>query len=492
MQESNFLAVRPFPAAILPMSKALVWFRRDLRLCDHAPLAAADAVADQVYCVFLFDRAILDPLPRTDRRVDFIHRALADLDAALRARGGKLICLQGQAESEIPTLARQLAVSTVFASRDYEPAAKARDAEVARRLSAQGQHLHLVKDQCLFDGDEILTASGKPYTVFTPYWRNWQKQLFARGLPCHPVPQHLAMPATDFPGLPALNEIGFAPSDLDHIGIASGISGAERLWQDFQPRLDAYQQRRDFPALKGVSYLSAHLRFGTLSLRRLAEHAAQASAAGSAGAETWLKELAWRDFYFQILDHFPRVVSSSFLPGAADLRWDDWPEGLAAWCAGRTGYPLVDAGMRQLLACGWMHNRLRMLTASFLSKDLGIDWRLGETHFAQQLLDFDLAANNGGWQWSASTGCDAQPWFRIFNPVTQSQKFDPQGRFIRRYLPELAHVPERHLHAPWRMSPAEQAAAGCIIGRDYPAPIVDHEKARQRTLARYAILKRTI
>ena len=231
---------------------------------------------------------------------------------------------------------------------------------------------------------------------------------------------------------------------------------------------------RDFPAVKGVSYLSVHLRFGTISIRELVR------AAWADEAETWLSELIWRDFYFMILDRFPHVVGHAFKPEYDAIQWEDWPEGFAAWCAGQTGYPLVDAAMRQLRHSGWMHNRLRMVVASFLSKDLGIDWRLGEQYFAEQLNDFDLSANNGGWQWAASSGCDAQPYFRIFNPVTQSEKFDPEGKFIRRYVPELAKVANKHIHAPWLMGRVEQEGLGVVIGRDYPGPIVDHAQARER------------
>jgi deoxyribodipyrimidine photo-lyase len=260
------------------------------------------------------------------------------------------------------------------------------------------------------------------------------------------------------------------------------MSGARRLLDDFLGRIDKYHERRDFPAVKGPSYLSVHLRFGTISIRELVGHA---HARGGRGAETWLSELIWRDFYFMVLDHHPRVVGHAFKPELDAVHFDNDPERFAAWCEGRTGYPLVDAAMRQINRTGYMHNRLRMVAASFLVKDLHVDWRWGERYFAERLNDFDLAANNGGWQWAASTGCDAQPYFRIFNPVTQSEKFDPDGRFIRRYVPELARVPDRFIHAPWRMKPADQVACGFAIGRDYPPPIVDHASARQLTLERY-------
>jgi deoxyribodipyrimidine photo-lyase len=269
--------------------------------------------------------------------------------------------------------------------------------------------------------------------------------------------------------------------------LAAGMSGGAGAWAAFRPRLRDYARLRDFPALAATSGLSVHLRFGTVSIRSLVRSAMKS---GAAGAQAWLAELAWRDFYFAILAARPDVVEGAFHRKFDAVRWDDDEQAGHAWRHGRTGYPLVDAAMRELEARGTMHNRLRMVTASFLVKDLGIDWRRGERHFAARLLDYDLAANNGGWQWCASTGCDAQPWFRIFNPVTQSRRFDPDGEYIRRWVPELARVPDRQVHAPWEMSAAQQEEAGCVIGRDYPAPIVAHDEARRRTLARYAAVSR--
>jgi deoxyribodipyrimidine photo-lyase len=465
-------------------SSALVWFRRDLRLDDHAALHHALAAHGRVHCVFVFDRAILDPLPRADRRVEFILRALEELDAALRERGGALIVRHGHATEEIPRLAAELGVAAVYANRDYEPAATTRDATVARELRRAGCDFVDFKDQVIFERDEVLTQGGRPFSVFTPYRNAWLRRLSPADLSPWPVDalaSRLAQPPFDC-RLPTLAEIGFATTDLDALPLPTGMSGAQALFRDFVERIDHYAERRDHPAQKGPSYLSAHLRFGTLSIRQLATYA---HGHGGRGAETWLSELIWREFYQMILWHRPDVVEHAYKPACDALAWDEAPDLLAAWREGRTGYPLVDAAMRQLEHSGYMHNRLRMVAASFLVKDLGLDWREGERHFAGKLLDFDLAANNGGWQWAASTGCDAQPYFRIFNPVTQSEKFDPSGSFIRRYLPELAAVPDKFVHAPWRMTAAQQQECGAVIGRDYPAPVVDHAAARARTLARY-------
>ena len=294
---------------------------------------------------------------------------------------------------------------------------------------------------------------------------------------CAAAPGQLAVSAAapPAPSLPTLAEPGFRPTDLR---LPAGMSGGARLFDEFLARIGRYRATRDFPALAGTSGLSPHLRFGTVSIRRLAAAAhVESLLPHGAGAAAWLGELIWREFYQMILWHRPDVAEHCCRREYDALAWDEAPEIFAAWRAGRTGYPLVDAAQRQLLRTGWMHNRLCMVSASFLVKDLGIDWRLGERHFADRLLDYDLAANNGGWQWAASTGCDAQPYFRIFNPVTQAEKFDPQGRFIRRYVPELAEVPDRFIHAPWKM-PSPPAG--------YPPPCVDHAQARERTLRRFA------
>ncbi|MDN3545795.1 deoxyribodipyrimidine photo-lyase [Kinneretia asaccharophila] len=466
------------------LDHALVWFRRDLRLDDQAALYHALRQARRVFCVFVLDTAILDALPRADRRVQFILQALQRLDAQLRAQGGALIVRHGAAAEEIPRLAAELGVQAVFANHDDEPQALARDAAVAQALAAQGRTWHSFKDHVIFERSELLTGAGKPYAVFTPYKNAWLKKVDEFYLHAYPVARYAEAlaPHALAQGVPSLAEIGFQDA-----GLAAHLAAdkAETLFEDFLQRIDRYDRARDFPAVKGPSYLSVHLRFGTLSIRRLAREAWQRMTAGERGAEVWLSELIWRDFYHQVMHHWPHAMGSAFRPEYDKIVWEQGPEAerlFAAWCRGETGYPLVDAAMHQLNSTGYMHNRLRMVTASFLIKDLGVDWRWGERYFAEKLLDFDLAANNGGWQWAASSGCDAQPYFRIFNPVSQSEKFDPEGRFIRRYLPQLAELPDKLLHAPWLAGPLEAPA-------DYAPPLVRHDEARQRTLARYGVVK---
>ena len=489
-----------------PLDLALVWLRRDLRVDDHAALYHALRSARRVWCVFVFDRAILEPLlaegNAADRRVEFIRDSLLGVDAELQAlaashgiEGAGLIVRHGWAHEEIPALAAALGVQAVYANHDDEPEALARDARVRGQLATAGVVLHTSKDHVVFERSEVLTQSGAAFSVFTPYKNAWLKKCDPFYLSAYPVAKHASALAPRPPGhsgVPALEAIGFASSNLHQLRLPSGPAGAQELLADFLDRIDHYHETRDFPAIKGPSYLSTHLRFGTVSIRRLAREAHQRREAGSRGAEVWLSELIWRDFYHQVLHHHPHVVGHAFKPAYDNIKWEHGKHAdalFAAWCEGRTGYPLVDAAMHQINQTGYMHNRLRMVVASFLSKDLGIDWRRGEAYFARHLNDFDLAANNGGWQWAASTGCDAQPYFRIFNPVSQSQKFDPEGKFIRRYLPALALLPDNMIHAPWLARPVDLAAAGVAIGRDYPAPVVVHEEARRRTLERYAVVK---
>jgi deoxyribodipyrimidine photo-lyase len=492
------------------LNRALVWFRRDLRASDNAALYHALKAARQVWCVFVYDSDILQPLPRRDRRVEFIHDSLTELDRQLRdvsacgggARDAGLLVCHGRAQDCVVTLARSLGVQAVFANHDDEPLAQQRDTAVGYMLAKSGIAFHTSKDHVIFERSEILTQSGTPFSVFTPYKNAWLKKVepfFVKSYPVQrygvnlaPLPER-ADADLHCPDLPSLGAIGFERSNLRDLKILGGSRSAKDLFADFFSRIDAYGQTRDFPAIKGPSYLSVHLRFGTVSIRELAAAAcARVHDNGSSGAAVWLSELIWRDFYHQILHHHPHVVQGSFKPEFDQIEWEQGEQADAAfdaWCQGRTGYPLVDAAMAQINQTGYMHNRLRMVVASFLTKDLGIDWRRGEAYFALQLNDFDLAANNGGWQWAASTGCDAQPYFRIFNPVSQSEKFDPQGKFIRRYLPQLAALQGRALHAPWTARPIDLQSAQLQLGRDYPLPIVNHDEARKRTLRRFSAAK---
>ncbi|MCY7387127.1 MAG: DNA photolyase family protein [Burkholderiales bacterium] len=470
---------------------ALFWFRRDLRATDNAGLFHALKSARQVHCVFVFDREILDALPvKKDRRVEFIWESVFELEASLKKQGGGLIVCHAHAIAAIPQLALELKAEAVFTNEDYEPQAIARDLIVRDALMKRDIGFHTFKDTVIFEKNEVLTQVGGTYSVFTPYKNAWLKKLDAFQLESYPVEKyraHFAKPGTAKSLMP-LEALGFARTNLKMLGIDGGGIAARKLLSDFVNRIDDYKAARDFPALKGVSYLSIHNRFGTISIRELAR-AAHARSQGDPGAQTWLAELIWRDFYFQILYHHPHAAKSAFRPEYDAIVWPNDKALFSAWCEARTGYPIIDAAMKQINETGYMHNRLRMIVASFLTKDLLIDWRWGEKYFADNLNDFDLSANNGGWQWAASTGCDAQPYFRIFNPVTQSERFDPQGKFIRRYLPQLKAVPDKFIHAPWMLPPFEQQACGVVIGRDYPAPVVDHATQRVAALALYGKIK---
>lgn len=467
--------------------RSLVWFRRDLRAYDHVALSRALKDSAQVYCVFCFDTDILNTLAPKDRRVEFIWRSVLELRDSLTQMGGGLLVRAGRARDIVPALAQELAAAAVYCNRDYEPQAIARDADVATALQVQNIAFHAYKDQVIFERDEIFSGSGRPYSVFTPYKNAWLKRLSDGDLQPYPIAERATQlgPVRAEP-MPTLTQLGFDHGALALLNVQAGMTGAQNAWQSFAQRLVDYEKARDFPARDASSHLSVHLRFGTISIRELAR---QAYYAQGKGAQTWLAELIWREFFMMILSHYPRVTQHAFKTEYDGLAWENRQDFFAAWCAGQTGYPIVDAGMRQLNQTGFMHNRLRMITASFLVKDLHIDWRWGERYFATQLLDYDLAANSGNWQWAASTGCDAQPYFRIFNPITQSRRFDPQGEFIKRYCPELAALDEEHIHAPWQLLPIEQVACGVLLGRDYPAPIIDHDAARVKTLAMFKAVR---
>ncbi len=505
---ANFNARRARTHLDKTYPRGLMWFRRDLRCEDNAALYHALRACREVHCVFVFDTDILDPLPRADRRVEFIRESLVALDRSLRELAGHeaagLIVCHAAARTDIPALAVSLRVQAVFANHDHEPQALGRDAAVRGALAGAGIALHTSKDHVIFEKDEVLNQAGSPYGVFTPYKNAWLRKLDAFYLKPYPVANWSAALAARPPALrrpvPTLAQIGFEATNLAQLKIPTGQDGARALFGEFVERMDRYHETRDFPAVRGPSYLSVHLRFGTISIRTLAAAAHRRAAQGSEGAAVWLSELVWRDFYFQVLANFPHVVdaqghSHSFRREYDAIRWEHGKHAdalFSAWCEGRTGYPLVDAAMAQINQTGYMHNRLRMVVASFLCKDLGIDWRRGEAYFALKLNDFDLAANNGGWQWASSSGCDAQPWFRIFNPTSQSTKFDAQGRFIRKYLPQLAKLSDAALHAPWQAAPMELQSAGVTLGENYPHPVVQHAQAREHTLKRYGAVKKSL
>lgn len=483
-------------------TRSLVWFRRDLRSFDHAALHAALTETAGCYCVFIFDTNILQHLPKQDRRVQFIHESIQELATSLEALGGGLIVRVGDPCEEIPRLAAQLEVQTVYINHDYEPSAIARDDIIQSKLQSFNCILKSYKDQVIFEKNEVLSLSEKPYSVFTPYKNAWLKKILNDGsdfyFSSYPIEkyQHKLLSNKENT-IPSLQDLGFETSSSETSTLKGGMTAARVLLDNFLERMHHYDVARDFPSIKGPSYLSGHLRFGTVSIRHLVREAILQTriAESTQGAKIWLSELIWRDFYFMILSHHPRVVGAAFKPDYDQIQWESGDHAKAlfqAWCDGKTGYPLVDAAMLQLNQTGYMHNRLRMVTACFLVKDLGIDWRWGEAYFARQLIDFDLSANNGGWQWASSTGCDAQPYFRIFNPITQSEKFDTEGKFIRRYLPQLSKLNSKHIHAPWTVPNSELLKANISLGENYPFPIIEHDQARKKTLERYAVVKRIL
>jgi deoxyribodipyrimidine photo-lyase len=489
-------------------SVGLVWLRRDLRLQDNTALSHALKHCDKVFIAFVFDTDILKLLPsKQDRRVEFIWQSVVELHKTLQTHGSQLLCAHGSSLEVIASIAQLVKANAVFTNHDYEPAAIERDQQVQAQLQAFGCELKSFKDQVIFEKAEVLTATGTPFSVFTPYKNAWLKRHTEKDhLPkdcdldkAQRMKQWGALAAKGATyEIPSLSAMGFATTNLQELKIAGGSQAGLALLHEFADRIDGYKNTRDYPAIQGPSYLSVHFRFGTVSIRqacRLAFQAIEGSPANSEGARTWLSELIWRDFYFQILHHHPRVVTGAFKADYNLIAWEQderLERFLTAWKTGQTGYPLVDAAMAQLNQTGYMHNRLRMVVASFLMKDLGIDWRLGEQYFADQLNDFDLSANNGGWQWAASSGCDAQPYFRIFNPITQSEKFDSEGKFIKRYLPQLKGLSKKAIHAPWLAGPLELQAADVVLGKNYPLPVVQHDEARALTLKRYAVVKRNV
>lgn len=423
----------------------IFWFRRDLRLNDNAGLYYALKDGNPVLPLFIFDKNILDGLEdRADSRIAFIHQQLEKIQAQLSKTGSTLDVRYGFPAEIYRQLLQEYSIGKVFTNHDYEPYAKQRDGEIKDLLSHHSVSFHTYKDQVILEKDEVLKDDGKPYTVFTPYSRKWKAIVNDFYLKSYPDKKYFhnfyKQPAK---AITSLEEMNFK---------SSGIKFPSSDWE--QGIIKVYDQQRDIPSVNGTSRLSVHLRFGTISIRQLAREAGAVN-------ETYLNELIWREFYQMILWHFPHVTVRAFKPEYDKIPWRNNEKDFEAWCNGLTGYPTVDAGMRELNTTGYMHNRVRMIAASFLVKHLLIDWRWGEAYFAKKLLDFDLAANNGGWQWAAGSGCDAAPYFRIFNPYLQTKKFDPELTYIRKWVPEFEEL-------------------------TYPQPIVEHEFARKRCLEAYS------
>lgn len=482
------------------MSPIIHWFRRDLRLSDNTALsAAARDSGSPVIPVFILDDRLLKGRFVGAARVRFMLESLRALDAALRERGSALIFRHGDPQHELLDLLKVSGAAGVYWNRDYSPYAIERDTKIKQALKDEGYTARSFKDAVIFEMDEVVKDDGTPYTVFTPYARRWQQRRAETGIYITDIPdlhrQRSTLPTAQ--PIPELHDLGL---HTDQQAIPGGEQHGQQLLSDFvdlrrNHAIADYEQERNHPGLPSTSRLSAHLRLGTVSPRVCMNAALETeqragNPAAAAGAQSWGNELVWREFYVQILYHFPHVLRGTFRREYDALQWENDTDLFTAWCAGRTGYPIVDAAMRQLNTEAWMHNRSRMIVASFLTKDLLIDWRWGEQYFMRQLVDGDPAANNGGWQWAAGTGTDAQPYFRIFNPVSQGQKFDSDGDYVRRYVPELVRVPNRYIHEPWQMSADVERTAGVRIGTDYPHPIVDHKAQRERALELYGSLKK--
>ncbi|HSR29240.1 MAG TPA: deoxyribodipyrimidine photo-lyase [Anaerolineae bacterium] len=471
------------------MRTAIWWVRRDQRLMDNQALEAALKQAERVIPAFILDPVLMSAPDAAEKRVAFMLGSLRHLDADLRSRGSRLIVREGDPAEELAKLVEESGARTIFAEEDYWPYGRQRDARVAQTLP-----LHLTGGLTVHPPLAVRKTDGAPYTVFTPFSRAWKALPLPSSSDLLPAPEQLSA-SPDLPSLPIPEDPTLPPE----VPFPPGEAEAQRRLQAFAdwdaPMIYSYAELRNRLDREGTSQLSPYLRFGMLSARQAVVSALRAMDAaadaapqgqGRSGAETWLNELIWREFYMAILHDFPDVLEQSFRADLRQIAWENDGSAFEAWCEGRTGYPVVDAAMRQLVQTGWMHNRARMIVASFLVKDLLIDWRWGERFFMQHLVDGDPAANNGGWQWTAGTGTDAAPYFRIFNPILQGKKHDPDGSFVRRWLPELAHVPKATLHAPWEMPEEMQRQSGCAIGLDYPAPMIDHAWARERTLAAYA------
>ncbi|MGI4788217.1 MAG: cryptochrome/photolyase family protein [Janthinobacterium lividum] len=468
----------------------IVWLRRDLRVHDNAALHAACAQAEHVVPLFVFDPDILSREDTGAARVAFLIDALGVLDANLQKLGGRLILRNGKVPEQILKAVEEFEADGVFHQREYEPFGLKRDEAVAAALKERGKVVETFPGLSLFEPPEIMSKAATPYTVFSPYKREWFSRPADGPLP---APRHVPVPEkVKSDALPTAEKLKFKTRQTFDCG---GEDAAHSLLKAFlAKKIEGYDASRDVLSEEGTSLLSRHLHLGTMSARFVVDavrKAGQDKPSGArtgehqpeAGHSTFLSEIAWHDFYLQILHHFPHVADGAFRPQYDALEWENDETLFEAWKTGKTGYPIVDAAMRQLNSVAWMHNRGRMIVASFLTKDLLIDWRWGEKYFMQQLVDGDQAANNGGWQWAAGTGTDAQPYFRIFNPTSQGEKFDPEGTYVKRWIPELARVPAKLIHAPWKLSQAEREH---LEATDYPMPVVDHAVQRGRALAMYA------
>lgn len=464
------------------MASVIWWLRRDLRLTDNQALQAALKHEVAVVPVFILDPNLVNSSYVGEKRLAFLFTGLQKLDDVLHSIGSRLIVRSGSPIKELVQLHNECNATSIYAEADHSPYARRRDDRVKQDLP-----LKLVGSTSALPPGSVLKEDGSPYTVYTPFSKAWKSLPLLGSGSTSPAPEHIVtpddIPSHPIPTSPQLAETGFTPGEGEaQARLQAFLNG------DNPPAIYNYDSGRDMLGIDGTSKLSPHLRFGMLSPRQAVLSARQKmqqapDERSKKGAETWLNELIWRDFYIHILHHFPEVREQNFrMPG---IRWENDPAMFQAWCEGKTGYPVIDAAMRQLRETGWMHNRARMLTASFLTKDLLIDWRWGERWFMQHLIDGDPAANNGGWQWTAGTGTDAAPYFRVFNPILQSTKFDPQGVYIRRWVEELASVPEKFIHQPWQMTTVQQEKYSCRIGFDYPEPIIDHSWARQRALEVY-------
>ena len=463
-------------------TSGIVWFRRDLRVRDHPALRAALDAHDRVVTAFCFDDRLLHGRHASGPRTQFLLECLADLDRELRERGGGLVIRRGPPERELAGLAAETGATVIHATQDVSPFARRRGERVRAALGDSGIELRSHEGLNAVDVRSIETGAGKPYTVFSPFHRKWlqapRRQVLEAPRELPPLPSRLAKGR-----IPSLASLGLAQEVSDPA--RGGESEARRALDRFlDGRVHEYTETHDALGRDRTSRLSPYLHFGCLGVRSIEQRLPP-----GAGPEAFRRQLCWRDFHHHVLHHFPRNARSEFQDRyRGSIRWSYARRPFEAWCEGRTGYPLVDAGMRQLRREGWMHNRARLVVGSFLTKDLGIDWRWGERWFMRLLIDGDEANNNGNWQWIASVGTDPQPAFRrIYNPARHQERYDPENAYVLRYVPELAPVPERYLREPWTMPDEVQRESGCVIGDDYPAPIVDHRRAREEALDRYRV-----